>query len=57
VNTICEAALVASFALKRPIVLPELIEEIAADFCLARSAKFSGKSAVTVEQEVAAEMR
>jgi type II secretory pathway predicted ATPase ExeA len=54
VNTICEAALIASFALKRPVVVPELIDEIAADFCLAPSAKFSAKSAVTVGQEIAA---
>jgi hypothetical protein len=54
VNTICEAALIASFALKRPIVAAELIDEIAADFCLIPSAKFSVKSDVTVGQEVAA---
>ena len=34
VNNICEAALVASFALKSSVVLPELIEEVATDFCL-----------------------
>ena len=34
VNNICEAALIASFALKSSVVLPELIDEVAADFCL-----------------------
>ena len=34
VNNICEAALVASFALKSSVVLPELIDEVATDFCL-----------------------
>src|SRR5947209_11553427 len=29
VNTICETALVASFALKYPIVTPEIIDEVA----------------------------
>jgi general secretion pathway protein A len=54
VNTICEAALIASFALKRPIVAAELIDEIAADFCLTPSAKFSVKSDVMVGREVVA---
>lgn len=34
VNTICEAALVSSFALKSSVVLPELVDEVAADFRL-----------------------
>ena len=34
INNISEAALVASFALKSPVVLPELIDEVAGDFCL-----------------------
>jgi general secretion pathway protein A len=34
VNTICEGALVSSFAVKSSVVLPELVEEIAADFRL-----------------------
>ena len=37
VNTICEAALIASFALKGPVVAPETIEEIAEEFCLDKS--------------------
>lgn len=35
VNTICEAALVSSFALKSRIVLPEVVHEVATDFHLA----------------------
>jgi len=34
VNNLCEAALVASFAVKSSSVLPELIDEVASDFCL-----------------------
>jgi len=34
VNNICEASLVASFALKRSVVSPELVDEVATDFCL-----------------------
>ncbi|PYY11196.1 MAG: hypothetical protein DMG61_19825 [Acidobacteria bacterium] len=34
VNTICEGALVASFAINSSVVLPELIDEVAADFRL-----------------------
>ena len=37
VNAICESALVASFALQKLTVLPELIEEVAAEFCLTPS--------------------
>jgi general secretion pathway protein A len=42
INNLCEAALVSSFALKSPFVLPELIDEVAADFCLINSV-FPGK--------------
>lgn len=34
VNTICEATLVSSFALKARVVLPEVVHEVAADFHL-----------------------
>ena len=34
VNNICEAALVASFAMKSSVISPELVDEVAADFCL-----------------------
>ena len=34
VNNICEASLVAGFALKRSVVSPELVDEVATDFCL-----------------------
>jgi len=38
VNNLCEAALVASFAVKSPVVVSELIDEVAADFCLSNPA-------------------
>ena len=34
INTICEAALITSFALKRPAVQGDSIQEVASDFCL-----------------------
>src|SRR5579884_1586066 len=41
VNTICEAALVATFALRNTTVSPEIIEEIAADFRLSAKEKLN----------------
>lgn len=34
VNTICESALIASFAIQNPVVSAEIIDEVAAELCL-----------------------
>ena len=47
INTICEAALVSSYALKSSTILPELVEEIATDFRL-RTAASPGKDGNSV---------
>jgi type II secretory pathway predicted ATPase ExeA len=37
VNTICEAALISSFALQSPVVPPEVIHEVADEFCIPKT--------------------
>lgn len=51
VNTICEAALVASFALKSSTVLPEFIDEVAADFRLLVASSSERSSDIPASQK------
>jgi type II secretory pathway predicted ATPase ExeA len=53
VNTICEAALIASFAVKSPTVLPQIIDEIAEEFCLYNASPLEKKRAGRAEPNVA----
>jgi type II secretory pathway predicted ATPase ExeA len=55
VNTICEAALIASFAVKSPTVLPQIIDEIAEEFCLYNPSPSEKKRAGRAEPNVAAQ--
>ena len=50
VNTICEGALVAGFAVKSPVISPELVNEIAEEFSL-RKVSSSSKKSVTQARE------
>jgi general secretion pathway protein A len=55
VNTICEGALVASFAVKSATVVPDLIDEVAAEFCLpALPVTARKREAARAEEEVIA---
>lgn len=52
VNTLCDAALVASFALKSPTVLPGFVDEVASDFRLSIPGSPQPTSGASVSEEV-----
>ena len=54
VNTICEAALIASFAVRSPVVLPEVVSEIAEEYNLHDSSSLEKKRVARAEPDVTA---
>lgn len=52
INVICEASLIASFALKSSTVAPAVIHEVATDFCLPAPLQIEKKAARRAEESV-----